>query len=91
MIKTCRKPCSCAVAVITLIGTGYMAWRFSCCLGAIVTADATAGYRRMIHECDDGPAWRNMTVRTLASRQNMIGRLGGGTDEITFRVTARTR
>ena len=79
------------MAVIALVTRRDMRKCLPGRLNSVVTGNATAGQRRVIHECDGGPARRNMTVRTLAIRRNMIGRLGGGTYEIALRVTARTR
>ena len=74
MIERGRKPAGCRVAILALIGGGYVARRFPGCLDAVVTTHATACQRRVVDERNNVPARSNMAVRAFTRCLNMVRR-----------------
>ena len=64
MIENSRRPCSGAVAIVTLLARYDMRGRFANSLKAIVTGVAAAVNRSVIYEGDGGPGGGGVAVGT---------------------------
>ena len=74
VIEQSGQPGGRIVTVVALVPRRYMRRCLSSGLDAVVTADATAGNRRVIHERDYFPVGSNVTVGALSCGCNVTGR-----------------
>lgn len=57
-------------------------------LRAVVTADTTAGDRRVVHDGAGSPTGGGMAIRTLAIGGHVVGGFGSGLHDTTLRMAA---
>ena len=77
MIKTRWRPGSRSVARVAGIRRRQVGSRLACCLGAVVTGEACAGYGRMV-EGHVGPACSDMAVLANIRGCQMVRRFSNG-------------
>ena len=74
VIEYCGNPCRRIVAAVALVAGRDMRRGLACRLRTVVATDTAASDRRVVHKGDHGPVGRNVAVRALAGRHDMIRR-----------------
>lgn len=88
VIKHRWQPGSGAVAIVTLIAGGNVVERLACRLDAIMTARTAACYRGVVHESDNRPVRRHMTVGTFTRGLDVVRWFRRRAHETAVRVAA---
>lgn len=89
VVENRRGPCGAAMTVIALIVRGHVRRGFASRLYAVMAAHTTARKGCVIHEGNNVPVRRYVTVRAFARCDDMISGLRRGTYEAALRVTTR--
>lgn len=76
VVEHSRQPGRCVVTIVALVTGRYVRQRFPGSLNTVMTTNAAAGQRGVVHKRDGIPARGNMAVRALAIGKDVARRFG---------------